>query len=168
MRVNEKGTCHGDCGSDSLAHRVLMQYIRITKQHRSILEQGLNKTGVYRSQHQILMIMADHSNISQKEIAECLNVTAATIAVSVKKLEKGGYITRIMDQEDNRFNKLCLTERGREIVEHSRQFFMNVENQMFLGFSEEDFIAMEGYLDRIYANLSEITTEKTMTKREDS
>ena len=111
--------------------------------------------------------MAEHPNTSQKELAEYLNVTAATVAVSVKKLEKGGYITRIVDQEDNRYNKLCLTEEGRDVVEHSRQFFKNVENQMFLGFTEEEFQIMEGYLERVYANLSDITA-KTMTKREDS
>ena len=38
---------------------------------------------------------------------------------------------------------------------------------MFLGFTEEEFQAMEGYLERIYANLSDITT-KTTTKKEDS
>ena len=110
MKSCGSGPCHDSKWLDSSAHHVLTQYIRIMKLHRSILEQRLNKTGVYRSQHQILTTLAEHSNASQKEIAEYLNVTAATIAVSVKKLEKGGYITRIVDQEDNRYNKLCLTE----------------------------------------------------------
>ena len=167
MKSCGSGPCHDSEWMKSPAHRVLTQYIRIMKLHRSILEQRLNKTGVYRSQHQILTAMAEHPNTSQKELAEYLNVTAATIAVSVKKLEKGGYITRIVDQEDNRYNKLCLTEEGRDVVEHSRQFFKNVENQMFLGFTEEEFQIMEGYLERVYANLSDITA-KTMTKREDS
>lgn len=168
MKPFDQDPCRRSCWLDTPAHRVLTQYIRIMKLHRSILEQRLNKTGVYRSQHQILTALAEHSNASQKEIAEYLNVTAATIAVSVKKLEKGGYITRIVDQEDNRFNKLCLTEAGQDVVEHSRQFFKNVESQMFQGFTQEEYEIMEGYLDRIYANLSEITTEKKMTDREDS
>ena len=167
MKSCGSGPCHDSKWLDSSAHHVLTQYIRIMKLHRSILEQRLNKTGVYRSQHQILTTLAEHSNASQKEIAEYLNVTAATIAVSVKKLEKGGYITRIVDQEDNRYNKLCLTEEGLDVVEHSRQFFKNVENQMFLGFTEEEFQAMEGYLERIYANLADIPTNTT-TKQEDS
>ena len=98
MKSCGSGPCHDSKWLDSSAHHVLTQYIRIMKLHRSILEQRLNKTGVYRSQHQILTTLAEHSNASQKEIAEYLNVTAATIAVSVKKLEKGGYITRIVDQ----------------------------------------------------------------------
>ena len=144
MKSCGSGPCHDSKWLDSSAHHVLTQYIRIMKLHRSILEQRLNKTGVYRSQHQILTTLAEHSNASQKEIAEYLNVTAATIAVSVKKLEKGGYITRIVDQEDNRYNKLCLTEEGLDVVEHSRQFFKNVENQMFLGSRRKSFRPWKG------------------------
>lgn len=166
MGFHDKSTCHGksECGGwlvETSAHRVLTLYMNIMKLHRSILEQRLNKTGVYRSQQQILRILMEHSNASQKEIAEFLHVSPSTIAVSVKKLEKGGYITRIVDQSDNRFNKLGLTEAGKDIVEHSRIFFRNVENQMFDGFTEEEYAIMEGYLDRVYQNLSQLTAEKT-------
>ena len=51
------------------------------------------------------------------------------------------------------------------MVEHSRQFFKNVENQMFLGFTEEEFQIMEGYLERIYANLSDITAQDNDKKK---
>lgn len=155
------------CWDDSPTHRVMSGYMRIMKRHRCILDQRLKRTGVYRSQHQILMMLSNHSNTSQKELAERLFVSTATIAVSVKKLEKGGYITRLMDQEDNRMNKLCLTEKGRDMVVHSRQFFRNVEAQMFRDFSEEELEVMEAYLDRIYKNLSQIPTEEELTERED-
>ncbi|WP_077611163.1 MarR family winged helix-turn-helix transcriptional regulator [Clostridium sp. Marseille-P2415] len=148
-------------------HSVMVRYMRIMKLYRYILDERLKQTGVYRSQHQILMMLFDHSNVSQKEIAQRLYVSTATIAVSVKKLEKGGYITRIVDQEDNRMNKLCLTEKGKYMVGHSREFFHNVETQMFHDFSKEELAVMEQYLDRIYDNLSQIPMEKDMTERED-
>ncbi len=144
-------------GEFSPAHGVMVRYMRIMKMHRCILDERLKETGVYRSQHQILMMLSDHSNISQKEIAERLYVSTATIAVSVKKL----------DQEDNRMNKLCLTEKGKHTVEHSREFFHNVEERMFRDFSAEDLAAMRQYLDRIYENLSQIPLERDITERED-
>lgn len=147
--------------------RVMMRYMRIMKLHHCILDERLKQTGVYRSQHQILMMLSEHSNASQKEIAERLYVSTATIAVSVKKLEKGGYITRVVDQEDNRMNKLCLTEKGKHMVGHSREFFHNIETQMFCDFTKEELAVMEQYLDRIYDNLSQIPVERDMTERED-
>lgn len=154
-------------GDFTPAHGVMVRYMRIMKLHRYILDERLKETGVYRSQHQILMMLSDHSNVSQKEIAERLYVSTATIAVSVKKLEKGGYITRVMDQEDNRMNKLCLTEKGKHTVKHSREFFHNVEERMFRDFSAEEMAAMGQYLDRVYDNLSHLPLEKDTTERED-
>ncbi|SEU27018.1 DNA-binding transcriptional regulator, MarR family [Lacrimispora sphenoides] len=154
-------------GDFSPAHGVMVRYMRIMKLHRYILDERLKETGVYRSQHQILMMLADHSNVSQKEIAERLYVSTATIAVSVKKLEKGGYITRVVDQEDNRMNKLCLTEKGKHTVKHSREFFHNVEERMFRDFSAEEMAAMGQFLDRVYDNLSHLPLEKDTKERED-
>lgn len=148
-----------DCGG-SPVHQVMLRYMRIMKKHQQILEQRLKRTGVYRSQHQILMILSEHSNASQKELAQRLYVSTATIAVSVKKLEKGGYITRLVDEEDNRTNRLCLTEKGRNMVVYSQDFFRNVETQMFAGFEERELLTMTGYLDRIYDNLSKLSAKK--------
>lgn len=151
----------------SFRRGVMMGYMRIMKLHRSILESRLKQTGVYRSQHQILMMLSDHNNASQKELAERLYVSTATIAVTVKKLEKGGFITRIVDQEDNRMNKLCLTEKGKHMVKISREYFLNVEEQMFHDFSKEELTVMEQFLNRIYDNLSQIPVDKDMAERED-
>lgn len=160
----------GEDGSKEISspmHCVMMKYMRIMKIHRCILDEQGKITGVYRSQHQILMMLSEHSNVSQKEIAKRLYVSTATIAVSVKKLEKGGYITRIVDKEDNRMNKLCLTEKGKNMVGLSRRYFRNIEAKMFQGFSDEDLIQMGQVLDHIYDNLSQIPVEKNMTEREE-
>lgn len=163
------------CGMDdestesafSLRRNVMRGYLRIMKLHRSILESRFKQTKVFRSQHQILMMLSDHNNASQKELAERLYVSTATIAVTVKKLEKGGFITRITDQEDNRINKLCLTEKGKHMVKISREYFSNVEAQMFHDFSKEELIVMEQFLKRIYDNLSQIPMDEHMAERED-
>lgn len=154
-------------GMSSPMHNVMIKYMKIMKMHRCILDEQGKQTGVYRSQHQILMMLSEHSNVSQKEIAKLLFVSTATIAVSVKKLEKAGYITRIVDKEDNRVNQLCLTQKGKDMVGKSREYFRNVEIKMFQGFSDEDFNYMGQVLDRIYNNLSQIPVEKDMEEREE-
>jgi len=53
------------------------------------------------------------------------------------------------------------------MVEHSREYFHNVEERMFRDFSKEELAAMGQYMDRIYDNLSQIPIEKDMTERED-
>jgi len=166
-----KPMCHfraeGPMEMSSPMHSVMTKYMKIMKMHRCLLDEQGKQTGVYRSQHQILMMLSEHSNVSQKELAKRLYVSTATIAVSVKKLEKGGYITRIVDKEDNRMNQLCLTEKGKDMVGKSREYFRNVEIRMFQGFSDEDLTYMGQVLDRIYDNLSRIPVEKDMEEREE-
>ena len=144
---------------DSPYHTLIGEYIYGNRLHRTVLERQLNKTGVYRSQHQILMFIAKNPNSSQKDIANTFHVSTATIAVSLKKLEKGGYIKRIVDQEDNRFNKICITEKGSQIVESSMKFFRYVEEQMFSGFSKEEMDCLEGLFKRMNMNLQNLMTE---------
>ncbi len=138
---------------------VMDTYMHINRLHRTILERELNKTGVYRSQHQLLMFIADNPNASQKDIARLHRVSTATVAVSLKKLEQGGYIRRLVDQKDNRCNQLTITEKGQRVVEKSTGYFKKVENQMFSGFSQEELEILQGFLTRICQNLKQMLPE---------
>lgn len=145
---------------DSPNHRLVEQYMQTTRLHRIVLERALSKTGVYRSQHQILMHIADKPNASQKEIAKMLHVTTATIAVSLKKLEKGGYIKRVVDQDDNRFNQICITEKGSKIVEGSVSYFMQVEEKLLEGFNQKEKDYLHSCFKRMTQNLESLLPEK--------
>ena len=145
--------------------RLLDKYLRIARRHRNVMEKQLSSTGVYRSQHKILMVIFENPNISQKELADMNEVSTATIAVSLKKLEKGGYISRLVDAKDNRYNQICITEKGRRIVEESHKIFREVDKAMFSGFSEEECRELEQALDRIYGNLEEYEQKKERERK---
>jgi len=132
--------------------KLLMKTMRL---QQALMESRVRRTGVYRSQHQILMYIASNPDASQKDIARMHQVSTATIAVSLKKLEKAGYICRVMDQEDNRCNRLQITEKGQQVVEQSRRIFQQVEEEMYAGFCEADYQCLEGLLDRICGNVQQ-------------
>lgn len=139
-------------------------WMDINHLHRTILERKLNQNGLYRSQHQLLMYISEHPNQSQKEIARLNRISPATAAVTLKKLEKGGYIHRTADNRDNRYNKICLTEKGKMVVEYGIRYFSQIQQRMFAGFTEEERIQLTGELERIKKNLTEFLSE---TERED-
>ncbi len=141
---------------DTPEGRLLKQYMRIGRKHCCVMERMLNSTGVYRSQHRILMCICDHPNISQKELARMNDVTSATIAVTLKKLEKGGYISRVVNERDNRFNQISVTEKGQRVLKEGREIFTEVEKAMFSDFTEEDFALLGAYFDRIMGNLARL------------
>lgn len=153
---------------DSSPYRELTDaYICVGRQHRAVLERQLNRTGVYRGQHQLLMFISDNPKISQKEIARLCYVSAATVAVSLKKLEQGGYIRRVVDKQDNRYNQIYITEKGSAVVEKSLIIFRETERRMFSGFSREELAELQEYLNRIRKNLDEVLPEREKTESEE-
>jgi len=69
-------------------------------------EYDLNK-----SQSMILFQLHRDGRISQKELAQKLNVSAPSITSMIQKMEKSGYIVRNVDEKDQRMMRLDLTEK---------------------------------------------------------
>lgn len=75
---------------------------------------------------------------SQRELADLLHVSPATIAVSLKSLERNGYVERRADPADSRRNLISLTPRALEALDASFAVFRAVDEAMLAGFSEEE------------------------------
>ncbi len=109
-------------------------------------------TGLYRSQHRLLMILGKHPDCSQTAIAEKMEISPPAVAVTLKKLEKGGYISRQCLEEDNRVNEVVVTEKGRQAISESIVCFQEVESAILKGFSDQEMEQLSGFLQRMIAN----------------
>jgi len=99
------------------------------------------------------MEISRNREASQADIARSMNVSAASVAVSLKNLEKGGYITRTVDEGDNRLNQITITEKGHRVVEQSKRIFASADSKIFEGFSEEEKKTLNLLLQKLDANL---------------
>ena len=88
-----------------------------------------------------------------KALAEHLEISTAAVATTLKKLEADGYILRRADPADSRFNKIVLTDSGVRLVDTTRQFFDEVDRAMFVGFSEAERAALQGFVERMAQNM---------------
>lgn len=118
---------------------------------RSIAKK-VEKTGVYRSQHRLLMILGKHPDCSQTELAERLEISPAAVAISLKKLEKSGFISRQCKKNDNRVNQVVITEKGWEIIDQSVQYFKEMDKAFLKDFSLEELGQLEAFLERMIKN----------------
>lgn len=123
------------------------------------MQHYLDETGVYHAQHRLLMEIHHSRNASQKDIARSMDVSAATIAVSLKKLEKEGYINKVMDEGDNRLNQISITEKGNRVVEQSKHIFESTDRKVFEGFTEEEKSALSVLLHKLDTNLDRMEDE---------
>jgi len=93
---------------------------------------------------------------SQKELAEALHISPATIAASLKSLERCGYVSRQTDERDGRRNLISITEKGRETLRVSREVFRSVDAYMYHGFSPSERAQVEAFHRRMLQNLYQI------------
>lgn len=144
--------------------KVIFQLINFAIKHRKIMQSCLDETGVYQAQHRILMEISHNPYASQSDIARIMDVSTATIAVSLKKLEKGGYIKKEVDEGDNRFNKIIITEKGNRVVEQSKEIFNLTDQKVFEGLMEEEKSSLSLMLQKLHDNLLKMEEEIKLEK----
>ena len=129
--------------------------------HRATLNAKICETGIHGSQHMILMYLNRcRDKISQKDIAEHFEISPAAVAVSLKKLESGGYIARKTSDNDSRYNEIEITEKGKKIVDFSHSIFEDIDNKTFEGMSEEEKKSLVFLLDKVISNLKDINDKE--------
>jgi len=90
---------------------------------------------------------------SQRELARQVRVSPATVAVSLKTLERDGYVERSADDRDARRNRVHLTDKGRRTVEVCAAVFRSVDEKMLSGFSDGEREQLTGFFRRMLENL---------------
>ena len=129
--------------------------IFVSQLHHRMLEKLVGATGLHRAQHRMLMTLADHEFESQSALANMLEISTATVAVSLKKLERDGYIQKKVKEGESRATVIQLTERGKKVVESSREIFESMDKKAVRGFTDEELVLLRTFLGRMYENLSE-------------
>ncbi|MCR5154307.1 MAG: MarR family winged helix-turn-helix transcriptional regulator [Lachnospiraceae bacterium] len=133
--------------------------MRVQRLQRRAVESSVCALGIHPSQHHFLMFLAGNPNATQAVIASTLRISPATVAVSIKKLEAGGYIKRKTDKSDSRKNRIELTQKGLETVKKTEKLFKQKDDCMFNGFSEEDKEKLAEYINRIRTNFGDTTDD---------
>ena len=124
--------------------------IRISHMHRRSAERFVADFGVPRSQHRLLMHIDRTSGAhSQSELAKQLDVSGATIAVMLKKLEVAGYIERCAAPDDSRNNEIKLTEAGLDVVARTRRGFSEMDEDFFGALTDEELERFIDYMEKI-------------------
>ena len=148
---------------EQLQMNLIGKMILITKEHRTAVNRYVEKNDLQKSQHRLLLVLShlieESSNVSQRDLAESLNVTPAAVAVTLKKLEKNGIISKTTSETDNRYNELSITEKGRQIVKVSKKAFRSTDMQIFKDFTTEEMEQLLSFLVRMEANLLPLTEE---------
>ncbi len=140
---------------DKIYHKAAknLQRVSMLSRYRVIL--ALSGLKIYRGQPEILGYLLNHGDCSQKELAESLGVSPASIATSLKRMSKSGFIERTPDENDRRINRLKITSEGKEVFSKGKAECDKVDKIMFDGFDADEISMFSDMLSRIANNLSD-------------
>ena len=95
-------------GTNNLTDIILEFHGRFSCFENSVVK----KSGLTQAQSEILNIVSQSGTIKMKDIAEKRKISKCTLTVSIKRLEKKGFLKRVPLEKDKRVSLIQLTEKG--------------------------------------------------------
>ena len=135
-----------------------MRFGRLIRMYYSRIQSQLAEVGLYRGQPPILMLLYKNDGMSQKEMARALNLSPATMTVTLKRMEKA--VLREMDEHDQRILRVHLSEKGREMCETGESRIGVVTAELLEGFTLEEQQQLNEYLSRIARNMERVVEKE--------
>lgn len=106
---------------------------------------------------QTLKLLAKEQNVTAGRISEFLDIKPSSVTQIVKKLEAAKKVKRVKSDDDARVTFVVLTDEGKNALENigdSENSEMRLREEVFKGFTEEDFKKLNEYLTRLEVNIS--------------
>lgn len=130
--INSKNT---RCGEPK---EIFQQVFRLQHIFFEAVRSQLDGAEVHPRQGPILGLLLDKDGISQADLVREMRVSAATVAVSLARLEKLGFVTRTRNERNQRANVLALTELGRQEALRLEKLMLDISQAALEGIGEED------------------------------
>ncbi len=117
----------------------------------ALTAQGLQDLG----QPSVLFVLhhATEGGATQRELAQSVHVSPATMTASLKSLERQGYITKHSDDTDGRCKRVFITQKGRDAIARCQLAIDSVDARLYAGFSPEEVERLKQDYRHMLANL---------------
>lgn len=127
----------------------------INRNLQIILNHKLKDISIRSGQHDFFYVISLYEGITQKELSEWLYISKSTTAKAVKNLMDHGYVRKEKDTEDNRYDRLYLTEKGKQISAQMQETFKEVVDITTRNLSPLEIKQTKELLKRILNNVLE-------------
>jgi len=125
----------------------------LSRLHRAKLMELMNDTEIFPGQIPILMAVKSNDGCTQKELSNLFKYRPASISDSLKRLEKAEYILRKQDEKDLRITRVCVTEKGLELLKKALDTYNSMEDVCYTGFTEDEKTQLNVLLRKVIKNL---------------
>ena len=137
---------------------LLSLFTDMTRAHTAYVERRLQPLGLHTGQGAIIMALGVGGPRSQKELAGQRRVSAATISVMLRRMERDGLVVRV-PAEDGRGNLIALTDAGLRMYAELEENRQGEPERVFAGLSDADLAAAGEIFLTISRNLETLAPD---------
>lgn len=130
-----------------------MALIKMSKTHRRRAHEEFVKVGLTEGQPKILDFLSQNDGCIQRELAESSHIEPATVTSILANMEKSELIYRVPSPRDRRVLHVFLTSKGKEAQKEVERVFNLIDEECFMGFSEEERKQTLDILNRLNENM---------------
>ena len=117
--------------------------------------EGLNEGENFRGKGRILTTLSREDGLSQRTLAERLDIRPQSLSETVVKLAEEGYIRRVASENDKRELLLFITDRGRVRASEIRARREAFASELFSVLSDGERRELENILKKLEAKTKE-------------
>ena len=139
---------------DELSWRVFGALHRVMHAQRRVMTQIMADRDIQPAQAFCMRVLGHHDGVTQRDLADLLEVSRPTVTVMLQKMEKAGLIERRVDADDQRFTRIYLTEDGWKAHEEMHGILEAFISKAIGSLAENDQRELERLLGLLSDNLS--------------
>lgn len=129
---------------------------RIKQVGTRIFDRMLAQSGIDSfngAQGRILYVLWQQDDITISSLSAKTSLANTTLTAMLDRMEMLGLIVRKPDPADRRSRLIALTEKARSLQGDYANISQQMNERYYAGFTEEEIVVFEGYLQRVLSNL---------------
>ena len=129
---------------------------RIKQVSGRLLERTLAERGIDAfngAQGRILYVLWQGDNVPISELSRQTGLAMTTLTSMLDRMEVAGLVRRDRDAKDRRRVRIVLTDKARELERDFDEVSTEMNAIHYEGFTDEEVEQLEGYLERVLANI---------------
>ena len=127
--------------------------VELSKYVRTAFNEAVAEQGLFSGQQDILLVIVENEGLTLSDLAKILGVSTATASVSVKRMEKSGFIEKRPDKDDARIIRIYPTEKSRYAPENIREKMDSLEEIITASMTEKQKREFSDFFDIAIENM---------------
>ena len=150
VHVSSAPTVRGSGPATAPSARLLLALTDVLRR----LKRGMDDAGLDPAAFFVLLRASCSANARVSDLAAELGLDASTVSRHVKHLEAGGHLERTPDPQDRRASRICLSERGADVLQQVQATRAGLLDDATRGWSAADRGELVRLLERLAGDLA--------------